>query len=41
LLVAEVEYDLQQNGVLQEAERVPWIFEQLGAEMIKAAQRRR
>ncbi len=41
LLVAEIEYDLQQNGVLQEAERVPWIFEQLGAEMIKAAQRRR
>ncbi len=41
LLVADIEYEREDNRVLQAAARTPWLFKELGAEMVKAARGRR
>ena len=41
LLVADIEYEREDNRVLQAAARTPWLFKELGAEMVEAARRRR
>ena len=37
LLVADIEYDLEGNEVLRSVARAPWLFKELGTEMVKAA----
>jgi len=41
LLVADIEYEREDNRVLQAAARTPWLFKELAAEMVKAARGRR
>ena len=41
LLVADIEYEREDNRVLQAAARTPWLFKELGAEMVNAARGRR
>ena len=41
LLVADIEYEREDNRVLQAAARTPWMFKELGAEMVNAARGRR
>ena len=37
LLVADIAYDLEENRVRQAARRTPWLFRELGEEMVRAA----
>ncbi len=39
LVVADIEYDLEDNAVLNAAGKSPWLFRELGEEMLKAAER--
>ena len=41
LMVADIEYERDGNRVLQAAACKPWLFKEMGNEMIKAARRRR
>ena len=41
LLVADIEYEREDNRVLQAAARTPWLFKELATEMVKAARGRR
>ena len=41
LLVADIDYDVGANKVRDAARRTPWLFEELGSQMLQAAGRRR